>query len=245
MNPLVKTGERILSVQGAYNVRDLGGYATKEGDTTNWGTFYRADGLHQLSDESRAHLTERGIASVIDLRHAKEVEEKQNVFADYAGVDYHNISLINPTSLANSQVRSLGDLYIGMLEGSQTELAQIFALLAESGDSAVLYHCTAGKDRTGVVSALLLALADVPQETIIEDYSLTADCLTPLMDELRRGRPDGIPAEMYEHFIGCDAGNMVMMLEHLTEKYANAEGYLCAIGLSEAQILALKGRLVG
>ena len=109
MNPIVKAGERVFSVEGAYNVRDLGGYATKDGRTTNWGTFYRADGLHRLSGESRTDLTGRGIFNVIDLRHAKEVEEKKNVFAQRrrAGVSYHHISLMNPTKLANSQVRSL------------------------------------------------------------------------------------------------------------------------------------------
>lgn len=245
MNPIVKAGERVLSVEGAYNVRDLGGYATKDGRTTNWGTFYRADGLHRLSGESRTDLTGRGIFNVIDLRHAKEVEEKKNVFAEDERVSYHHISLMNPTKLANSQVRSLGDLYVSLLESSQAELQQIFAILAESSDSAALYHCTAGKDRTGVVSAILLELAGVSQETILEDYSLTAVCLTPLMEELRRDRPEGMPAEMYEHFIGCDPANMVMMLGHLAEKYTNAEHYLRGIGITEVQLQALKARLVG
>ncbi len=152
---------------------------------------------------------------------------------------------MNPTKLANSQVRSLGDLYVSLLESSQAELQQIFAILAESSDSAMLYHCTAGKDRTGVVSALLLELAGVSQETILEDYSLTAVCLTPLMEELRRDRPEGMLAEMYEHFISSDPANMVMMLGHLAEKYTNAEHYLRGIGITEVQLQALKARLVG
>ncbi|MCS7464035.1 tyrosine-protein phosphatase [Paenibacillus doosanensis] len=242
---MVKTSERVLAVEGAYNVRDLGGYATKDGRTTNWGAFYRADGLHRLTDESRAALAGRGIASVIDLRHAREVEEKRDVFMDYEGVEYHNISLINPAKVSGGAVRSLGDLYVDMLDGAQAELLRIFDVMADSGESAVLYHCTAGKDRTGVVSALLLALADVPSETIVEDYSLTADCLTPILDELRADRPEGVPAEVYEHFIGCDPANMVMMLEHLAEKYTSAEQYLRGIGLTEAKLQGLKARLVG
>ncbi|MGG1518673.1 tyrosine-protein phosphatase [Paenibacillus oryzisoli] len=245
MNSMVKTGERVLTVEGAYNVRDLGGYATKDGSMTSWGAFYRADGLHRVSEESRAALAGRGIASVIDLRHAREVEEKRNVFADYEGVAYHNISLINPAKVSSGAVRTLGDLYVDLLDGAQAELLRIFRVLAESGDRAVLYHCTAGKDRTGVVSALLLALADVPEATIVEDYSLTAVCLTPLLDELRADRPEGVSAEVYEHFIGCDPGNMVLMLEHLAEKYASAEQYLRGIGLTEAQLQVLKARLVG
>lgn len=245
MNPTVNVSDRIISVEGAYNVRDLGGYTTKNGTTTTWGVFYRADGLHKLSESSRTLLTDRDIAHVIDLRHAREVEEKKNVFADDERVAYHHISLINPTALASSQVRSLGDLYVNLLEGSQDELQRIFSLLAESSNRAALYHCTAGKDRTGVVSALLLDLAEVPHETIIEDYSLTAVCLQPLMEELRSDRPEGMPAEMYEHFIGCDPANMVMMLGYLREKYTNAEHYLRGIGITESQLQALKTRLVG
>ncbi|MNG38341.1 hypothetical protein D3C84_1260120 [compost metagenome] len=69
--------------------------------------------------------------------------------------------------------------------------------------------------------------------------------MTPLLDELRADRPEGVSAEVYEHFIGCDPGNMVMMLEHLAEKYTSAEQYQRGIGLTEAQLQALKARLVG
>ena len=71
------------------------------------------------------------------------------------------------------------------------------------------------------------------QETILEDYSLTAVCLTRLWKSFARDRPEGMPAEMYEHFIGCDPANMVMMLGHLAEKYTNAEHYLRGIGITQ------------
>jgi protein-tyrosine phosphatase len=243
MHPILEKGQRVLQVEGAYNVRDLGGYATKDGRTTQWGVYYRADGMHRLSDESRHALVNMGVGKVIDLRHLAEIEAKRNVFTDDDRVDYHHISLINPVSLASKQIRCLGDLYVGMLEGSQAELRRVFALLAESG-GADLFHCSAGKDRTGVVSVLLLELAGVPHETIKEDFSLTAACLAPIMHEFRSERPADMPEELYENFIGCDPANMDMMLQHLQDKYTNAERYLLSIGLSEEQIQAIKDRFV-
>ncbi|WP_235886361.1 tyrosine-protein phosphatase [Paenibacillus cymbidii] len=243
MNP-ASAYTRVLPVEGAFNVRDLGGYATKDGGTTRWGAFLRADGLHKLSDDSRTALIGRGVGTVIDLRHAGELLDKRNVFADDSRVAYHHVSLINPTSLATRQAASLADLYIGMLEGSKAELLRVFTVLAEHGGAAALYHCAAGKDRTGVVSALLLELAGVPHETIVEDYSLTAECLVPIMDELRGDRPAGMTAEMYEAFIGCAPANMKAMLQYLTERYEDAERYLLAIGLPADKVQAIKAKLV-
>lgn len=243
MNPATAY-TRVLPVEGAFNVRDLGGYATRDGGTTRWGAFLRADGLHKLSDDSRTALVNRGVGTVIDLRHDKELQEKRNVFSDDSRVAYHHVSLINPTSLATRQIASLADLYIGMLESSQAELLRVFTVLADHGGTAALYHCAAGKDRTGVVSALLLELAGVPHDTIVDDYSLTGTCIAPIMDELRSDRPAGMPAEVHEAFIGCAPDNMTAMLRYLTERYESAERYLLAIGLPADKVQAIKAKLV-
>lgn len=244
MKPVLDKEQRVIRVEGAYNVRDLGGYTTQDGRTTRWGTYLRADGLHRLTEESRSALVNIGVGTIIDLRHGKEVEDKKNVFADDSRVHYHHVSLINPASLATRQISSLGDMYIGMLEGSQAELLRVFTLLSDHDRPAALYHCAAGKDRTGVVSALLLDLAGVPHATITEDYSLTAVCIAPIMDELRGDRPTDMPADLYENFIGCDPANMDSMLRHLTGRYGNAESYLLAIGLTGERIQEIKERLV-
>ncbi|OAS16785.1 tyrosine-protein phosphatase [Paenibacillus oryzisoli] len=236
--------QRVLQVEGAYNLRDLGGYKTKDGRMTRWGIFFRADGLHKLSTLSQQELVDRGVRTIIDLRNAHELEEKKNVFADSQQVSYHNVSLINPATSSLTQIRNLGDLYINLLQTSQAQLLRVFTLLAEGGIYGSLFHCAAGKDRTGVVSALLLDLGNVPHETILEDYVLTNACISPILEELRKGKPANVPDDMYESFLGCDPAYMVSLLSHLELRYGNAEHYLRTIGLSEGQILTLKEQLL-
>lgn len=242
--PKQKRTERIISLEGACNVRDLGGYQTKEGREIQWGRFYRGDGQHKLTDRDQALLLGRGIHTVIDLRHAKEVSVAKDAFADSDNVAYHNVDLINPATTNQPQVNSLGQLYLSMLDNSQDAFLRIFEILANPSDEAILFHCTAGKDRTGMVAALLLDLAGVPHTTIIEDYAMTAECLLPIMDGLRAGRPEGMPADLYERFLGCDPSNMEMMLQHLHAAYGGPERYLAAIGLPEEKVQALKQKLL-
>lgn len=244
MHTQLGEGQRVVQVEGAYNVRDLGGYMTKDGRITRWGAFFRAADLSQLTEESQQVLMSKGVRTVIDLRHSTELEKKMNVFHGSDRVSYNNVSLINPSSAGSGQARNLGDLYINVLEGSQAELLRVFTLLAEQSGHATLFHCAAGKDRTGVVAALLLDLVNVPHETIAEDYALTASCIAPIMEELRNERPSNVSEEIYETFLGCDPVNMINMLNHLELNYGNSESYLLSIGLSDVQVQALKDRLI-
>lgn len=233
-------------MEGACNVRDLGGYPAADGRTTQWGRIYRADGLQRLTDQDQEAILARGVRKVIDLRHGRELMQWPNVFTDSAKLAYSNVSLINPASPTSSfNARTLGDMYVHMLDHVQEQLLRVFELLSEDAEEPVLFHCAAGKDRTGVVAALLLSLAGVPRETIVDDYELTAECILPIMDELRAGRPEHLPPDEYERFLGCDRENMEQMLMHLREVYGNAEQYLLAIGLPKERVDTLYRKLLG
>lgn len=236
---------RRLPMEGAYNIRDLGGYPTEDGRTVRRGVFFRADGLHKLSQKDQDALLTRGVRTIVDLRHNQELREAANVFKDSERVAYRNVSLINPAKSMNMNIRSLGDLYVDMLDNVQEALLQVFELLSAAPDESVLFHCSAGKDRTGVTAALLLDLAGVRHDVIVADYTMTAACLAPLMQELRSGRPDVLSAEMYEKFLGAEPENMEMMLAHLTEKYGGSEQYLTSIGMSDQSLQSLKTKLLG
>ncbi|QJD85455.1 tyrosine-protein phosphatase [Cohnella herbarum] len=236
--------QRIVKLDGAFNMRDLGGYSAENGRTTRWGRFFRADGLHKLTHDDKQRFAEREVRTVVDLRHAQELERSPNVFAGSGEVAYHNVDLINPAAVSRPLIRSLGDMYVGMLDDSQASLRQVFELLALETEDAAVYHCAAGKDRTGVVSGILLDLAGVSAETIVNDYKLTAECIAPIMDELRQGKPEAVPEEIYERFLGCDGENMVMMLDHLHTRYGGAGQYLLAIGLAKEQVEGLKRKLL-
>ncbi|GLX66461.1 tyrosine-protein phosphatase [Paenibacillus glycanilyticus] len=239
---------RVIKLEGAYNMRDLGGYETKDGRATKWGRFYRADGLHRLTDSDQRQVLERNVRLIVDLRHSQELEKDPNVFATSEKVSYRHVSLINPATPTVMQVQSLGELYVDMLDKSQIELCEVFEHLSQESEEASLYHCTAGKDRTGVISALLLDNVQVPHETIINDYSLTAELLAPMVDEMRHKHlesADAASIEMFERFMGSAPSNMEMMLEHLYNKYGSGEKYLLSIGLTEEQVAVLKRKLLG
>lgn len=235
---------RILRAEGAYNVRDLGGYRSRDGRATRWGTFYRADGLHRLTPEGKAAIEQAGVRTIVDMRHERELRGKKSAFDGAEEWNYLNIALMNPAAPNTRRMESLGDLYISLLEDCQPALRDVFEALAGVRQGAALFHCAVGKDRTGVVAALLLELADVPRETIVADYVLTAKCIAPMMEELRRGRPSMVPEDEYESFLGCDPRNMLALLEHLEYQYGNAMGYMHAIGMAHGNVLALKERLL-
>jgi protein-tyrosine phosphatase len=239
---------RVIKLDGAYNMRDLGGYETKDGQVTKWGRFFRADGLHKLTEADQRYVLDQQVKLIVDLRHTQELEKDPNVFAASEKVAYHHVSLINPATPDVLHVQSLGELYVDMLDKSQPQLREVFEHLANKAEAVSLFHCTAGKDRTGVVSALLLDTAQVPHETIINDYSLTAECLAPMVDEMRQkhlGNADSAAIEMFERFMGSAPDNMVMMLEHLYNRYGSAEKYLLSIGITEEQVDVLKRKLLG
>ncbi|RUS45320.1 tyrosine-protein phosphatase [Cohnella sp. AR92] len=236
--------ERRIPLEGAFNVRDLGGYEAGNGKTTQWGRVYRADGLHRLTAEDQRELLDRGIRTVVDLRHEHELAEFKNVFANSDAVSYHNISLVNPAATTRRDIRCLGDMYMDMLDNVQPLLKQVMELVAEK-EGGVLFHCAAGKDRTGVVAGLLLGLAGVSRETIVADYEQTGPNIEPIKADLRKGIPDIVPEEMAQELLGCAPTNMIMMLDHLEKEYGGAEAYLRGIGLTEEQLEKLQAKLVG
>ena len=152
---------RHLKLEGAYNVRDLGGYPTVDGRTTRWRMFLRADSLHRLSPESQAALLDLGIRSVVDLRRKAEVEELPNVFASSSDVVYFNYSLAGDTLAIDPeewQAESLDSLepsdqiawsYGRLLDRHQAEFGRTLATLADPATPPAIYHCAGGQGQDG------------------------------------------------------------------------------------------------
>ncbi|CAM4380667.1 tyrosine-protein phosphatase [Paenibacillus typhae] len=235
---------RLLQLDGAYNVRDIGGYGTTDGGVVQTGRLFRADGLHRLTERDQQSLLGRGVRTIIDLRHGDELLQKRNVFADSADVAYHNVSLINPATTMAADIRSLGDMYKNMLDQCGPQLSRVFELISQAEAEGVLFHCAAGKDRTGVVAGLLLDLAGVPVPSIVADYAETETNLLPLMEEFRAEMPEMMQGGAYDAFLGSAPENMELMLDHLHRVYGGAESYLLSVGLSKLQIDSLKKKLL-
>jgi protein-tyrosine phosphatase len=246
MNTTIPTWNRDITLEGACNVRDLGGYPTASGQETAWRKVLRADSLHKLTAADRQELIDLGVSQMIDLRYEEEVAQAPNVFAAGTDVAYTNISLISGNmGISTEQLpQNLAEMYMGMLDDSQQAIRSVMQIIARSKDGIVLYHCTAGKDRTGVISALLLSLAGVSHEVIAQDYALTTERLQAIMPALRAHRPAQLTEEQYDMFLGSEPEGMLQMLEYMESTYHGADGYLRYIGISPDEIAALKRRMM-
>ena len=238
---------RHLGLAGTYNVRDIGGYRTADGRTTRWRTLFRADSLHRMPPTAQAMLLEHGVRTVLDLRRSDEQQVAPNVFAGSSAVTYHQVSLLWDTRPGQGiQPRPLLDLYRLMLDERQEQMRQALTTLAAPAGLPAVVHCSAGKDRTGLVIALILGLLGVPAETIVADYALSAEYLVgTFLDEMRqKAAQRAIPWEWYQAQVICSPEFMQETLHYLHERYGGPAAYAQAIGLSEAACQRLRQALV-
>jgi protein-tyrosine phosphatase len=246
--------KRRLDLEGTYNVRDVGGYRTQDGRRTRWRTFLRADSLHRLSDVSKATLIEYGVRTVIDLRTDSGARSAPSAFAGSSDVEFHHQDMIGDAPRAEESEPSapqgrpqrIRASYKRILDRRQPQICETLATLAAPGGLPALVHCGIGKDRTGLITALVLGIAGVPEETIAEDYALSARFLLEryFVDGVPTGAaPSGFIADTYLRESSPPEA-MLGTLQHLRERYDGVEGYAQAIGLRRGQIDGLRDALV-
>jgi protein-tyrosine phosphatase len=222
-------------------LRDLGGHPTRDGRITRWRSLLRSDDLAQLTPTGVAALLAYGITTVIDLRWAEECELAPTPIAAAAQIRYVHLSLLTDTA---AQWRELcGECSkeqwkCMVMERSQTQLAAVLRVIAAATPGPLLFHCVAGKDRTGLLAALLLSLADVEPAAIAADYARsTAMLSTPYLERY----PDADPAELLEA-LRCPPDGVYNMLSWLRQRGGTC-AWLQSIGLTATEIAQLRARL--
>lgn len=254
----VEIAERKLPLEGPRNFRDLGGYPTQDGRRVRWGQLFRADSLAELTDDDIAYLGRIGLARVIDLRGDDEIQESPNRLAGRTGFAYAHRP-IGEEGLAPSEwwrrfeAGEFGEIdaswlvrgYRKTLDERAARVGGVLRELAGEGTPAV-FHCTAGKDRTGVISALVLLLLGVPREIVVGDYSLTAlytGNRIPAADKWFAER--GLDPEIAANVLSARRESMEETLAHLDAEHGGAERYVLEkAGLGEQEILALREWLI-
>jgi protein-tyrosine phosphatase len=253
----VKTeSNRHLKLKGAYNLRDVGGYSTQNGQRTKSRVLLRSETLKNLTSESRDALIADGLKSVIDLRGSQEVRESPNPFKNDSRVDYHHRDLIGDELFARPEFaggpvtpgagasRIVG-MYRLILDEMRAEIQEVLAALASPDALPALIHCTAGKDRTGIIAALVLSLVGVDRKTIGEDYRLSAQFLRD--QELNREAPselrNGFEWNQYVNDY-CPPQAIVETLEHAESRYGSVETYALGGALTEKGIATLRAEMV-
>ena len=188
---------RILEFEGCVNFRDLGGYRTADGRTVAWRRLFRADGLNKLTPADVAQLTDLGLTTVIDLRTLDEAEQRGSFPVDQVPVRYVGLPLTDVLPATEElpdwkEAAYVATRYGAMVSEGGPVLTEAIEVLASSGSLPAVMHCSAGKDRTGVLSALILAFLGVPDETIIEDYALSAQAMGRLLERLKAEYPEAV-----------------------------------------------------
>jgi protein-tyrosine phosphatase len=241
---------RQIVLRGAYNVRDLGGYLTAQGSPVPMRRFLRGDCLHRLDEGEPERLHFEGLRMVVDLRTAREVRDAPSRLARQRGVEWVNLPLfdaLSPDALAEIDVpdgHPLLAMYVTAVETRGEAIEAILSRIATVREGAVLFNCTAGKDRTGVIAALLLGLAGVSHTDIIADYALTEALIPELVAEfLSRSRANGGDVATYATLLESPASAMAGMMAHIDGRYGSVMGYMDHINVPTNVLSRLQVRL--
>lgn len=246
---------RRLPLQGLCNARDLGGYPTKDGGITNYGVFIRSEAPRSLTTADMSFLKDYGISKSIDFRGDKEINRQPSFLKDVRWIHYINSPTFNEQVAFGTRASGggppvtafveWGKKYIEMAEDCTGWVKQTFEIIAES-TGAVHFNCTTGKDRTGVIAALLLGLSGVADEDIIADYCISQVYLTPVYEELMAAFLKHWPNEkvsLSDPFFKTDPDNMMALLQYFKSQYGGIEGYLAACGVNSDTLCLIRRRL--
>jgi protein-tyrosine phosphatase len=232
---------------GFVNFRDLGGHPTPRGVTRS-GRIFRSDSLAHAGDEHVAHLVEeRGVRTLVDLRGVDEVGAFPNRPLADAGVIVHHIPLIDPARRRDAGLRwstmALLDLYQFLLRDAGDRFVSALRVVADPANHPVVIQCAAGKDRTGMLAALVLGLLGVDDDTIARDYARSAAAIDELVERARtRAALADRPAN--DHLMSAEATTMHDLLAWWRAQYGSIEDYALTNGLEPTALAALRESMI-
>ncbi|MEO8395517.1 MAG: tyrosine-protein phosphatase [Chloroflexota bacterium] len=240
---------RHIEIEGGYNVRDLGGYPTADGRVTRSHVLVRAGTLDKLTPRGQRQLADYGVRTIVDLRDETEAREYPDLFVP--STTYLNLPYFGDTLTADetwsihwSDTPTLHGLYHHYFDRCQQQVKAIISAVTEN-EPGILFHCYAGKDRTGLTAAFLLSSVGVPVDVIAEDYERTSLHIQHLIAEWRESaQKTGGDLRLVERDGGSSAETMFAALDYLEQRYGGVASYLNRCGITEQQIARLKALLV-
>jgi protein-tyrosine phosphatase len=245
--------ERRVCFDTCFNFRDLGGYETADGGRVRWRTLYRADTLHRLDGEDLDLFLDLGLRTVVDLRSQLELDDHGRIRHDGTPV-VHHVPMVDVVGgpkrvverAPGAEPQSVGEGYVAMVDEGRWAIGQAVSLLAEPGALPAVFHCTAGKDRTGILAAILLSALGVRDEDIVDDYMMTGESRAARNAYLQAHEPDyyallaSLPAAVRE----MQADAIPTLLAWMRAGFGSVTEYLLASGVDERRLAALRTGLV-
>ncbi|WP_297790969.1 tyrosine-protein phosphatase [uncultured Anaerococcus sp.] len=239
---MVKQYLKRLPLKNIKNARDLGGVPTISGSATNWQKFIRTATLDGAKIDDLSYLMDLGITSIVDLRRKGEIDEdKESIRKIKENFSYYNVSLagdrefskVDMGRVLNKEV-TVGGTYSNLIDNYSAirEIMEIFA----RDDGGCLFHCQEGKDRTGIISMILMGLADVSKEDIIADYEVSSAHL---------GYIDLDQKDPFSIFRITSPFYMKEAYEYVLKNYGSFDAYLMKAGVSEEVIERVRRKIVG
>lgn len=237
---------RIVTFENLHNFRDIGGYQTADGRTVRWGRLFRSDSLGKLNGRDWERFLALSIRTVIDLRRPREVTRDGRV-PHHPGLTYYNLSVEHrPYDQASlgpdiESARFLADRYGEVAHDGSKEIRASLEIVA-SDSAPLVFHCS-GKDRTGLLAMLVLALVGVREHDIVADFALTGLATERLVAEWHAQHPDLTLS--WPSYGGAPAEIMRLFMTHLTTQYGSVRGYAAeALGVDDDLVEALRGQLL-
>ena len=237
---------RWLPVQGCVNFRDLGGYNNCEGQTVRWRRLFRSDALQDLTrDDASFAVGELGVGLVVDLRNSDEAERDGRGLLPELGAEYRRFPLLEergfPPFTGGDVVERLSSTYQWLLHNSGPRVANAVNAIGGTGGSPVVFHCSAGKDRTGLLAALILEVLGVGAETIKADYLLTNQVVEGILRRIQAMQPHASPTV---DSLRAQPVAFQGFQDTLHREYGGAEAYLRTHGVSGETLQSLRATLL-
>lgn len=251
--------ERHIPFEQVFNFRDLGGYRARDGRAVRWRTIFRSDSLHAMSESDQRHFSEElGVRSVIDLRNPGAAERNP---PNVDGAAVHNIPFIDDAAMRSYGERhgsvASTEWYLEVLRGARQVdgISRAFAVLSDPSAYPLSFNCSLGKDRAGLLAALVLGALDVDDGQIVEDYALSERNMGPIRERFERLREAGgadpsVPSaasrmpSLPEGTFASPPQWMSGVLEALTAEHGSVRGYVEAQGVPGSDLDRVAGLLL-
>ncbi len=247
--------DRLVRFDTCFNFRDLGGYVTESGARVRWKRLFRADTVHRLNGADLEAFRDLRLRSIIDLRSRHELDDHGRFRHADGAIVVHHLPMLDevggptraiPEPPPDAPPLTAGDAYVFMADHGRQAIGTAVSLLAQPDRLPAVFHCTAGKDRTGILAAIVLSAVGVTDAEVVRDYMLTAESRTARDAYLRVHEPEyyafveSLPSGMRE----MDAQAIPTLLSWIRAEHGSVAEFLLSSGVDHLTLAALKANLL-